>query len=335
MGGLHPSSAFLPPPSSLLPWLRPRPCTHRARRSEGAQKALRRGQGGQEQENSGCSVGSRGEGEGAAPGWAPAGGLHACVKLWTRPCLMSYSEPFKRRGRNRQPAVGAVGDEPRGWGTDKGRDIHEDPRAVASWRTPALGRMFWKLRGTWDRARKGCLVHPLPPSLVLDAGVPPETQEASSVLEGQEWGRGSQNMHRGVPFTAARRGEPSPASNSEGGRRCHLRSAEHLGVLQSELLSVRRPRGNPLLALQSLDSARWTPDGTRIGGCQPGLDLAVSQAPELTASLTLLPTCPPGSSRSRAPSTLAWAVGVGAGLREPLCWWWQPAESGRCRDLPV
>lgn len=39
----------------------------------------------------------------------------------------------------------------------------------------------------------------------------------------------------------------------------------------------------PLSAHSSLDFARWAPDGTEIGGCQPGLDLALSQAPELTA----------------------------------------------------
>lgn len=104
-----------------------------------------------------------------------------------------------------------MGDELRGWGTDTGRDIHEGPRAMASWRTPGLGGMFWKLRGTWDRARKGCLVHLLPPSLVLDARVPPETQDASSELEGQWQGETCQNMHCGVPFTAARKGEPSPS----------------------------------------------------------------------------------------------------------------------------
>lgn len=40
----------------------------------------------------------------------------------------------------------------------------------------------------------------------------------------------------------------------------------------------------PLHALQSLDLASWAPDGTRICGRPPGLDLALRQAPELTAS---------------------------------------------------
>ena len=110
---------------------------------------------------------------------------------------MSSPETSKRRGRNRPLAVGAAGAELRGWGTDKEGKIPGGPRAVVSWRTQGLGRMSQKPSGTWARARKGCLVHLLPLSLVLDAGVPPEKPEASPVLEGE--GRG-QNMHPGGPF---------------------------------------------------------------------------------------------------------------------------------------
>lgn len=87
---------------------------------------------------------------------------------------MSHPETFNRWGRNRQLAVGVVGDKLRGWGTDREGDIHGGPRAVASWRLQGLRRMLRKPRGTWDRARKGRLGHLLPLSLVLDAGGSPE-----------------------------------------------------------------------------------------------------------------------------------------------------------------
>lgn len=50
-------------------------------------------------------------------------------------------------------------------------------------------------------------------------------------------------------------------------------SQAHL-VRQRGLPSVGRltPHGMP----SDLDLARWAPDGTRVGGRQPGLDLALS-----------------------------------------------------------
>ena len=61
------------------------------------------------------------------------------------------------------------------------------------------------------------------------------------------------------------------------GRRCCLRPAEHRRVLQRGLLSARRP-GAPYSFPSSLLTQ---PDGHQMA---PGLDLALSQAPERTAS---------------------------------------------------
>ena len=61
------------------------------------------------------------------------------------------------------------------------------------------------------------------------------------------------------------------------GRRCCLRPAEHRRVLQRGLLSARRP-GAPYSFPSSLLTQ---PDGHQMA---PGLDLALSQAPEPTAS---------------------------------------------------
>lgn len=99
----------------------------------------------------------------------------------------------------------------------------------------------------------------------------------------------------------------SKAPNSEGGWKCRLRPAEHLGVLQGELLSVRRPGGTPSLA----SSLSIQPDGHQMA---PGLVAASQGWTWLSVGLLSCqphpaPHVPPGSSRSRAPSTVVWTVG--------------------------
>lgn len=125
-----------------------------------------------------------------------------------------------------------------------------------------------------------------------------------------------QEMHLGGPSHHILKGTAPPrcqlwpqSPEFRRGEEMPSQARRAIRVLQKEPLSVRRPRAPPLLAFQSLDSARWTPDGTRTGGRQPGLDLALSQAPELTAS----PCCPraPGRSQPRTPSAPVWAVGAG------------------------
>lgn len=83
-----------------------------------------------------------------------------------------------------------------------------------------------------------------------------------------------------------------------------------LGSCKGSRCLVRKPGAPQLLAFQSLDSVRWTPDGIRIGGRQPGLDLALRQARELTAS----PFSPgaPEWFPAQILSAQVWAVGAGA-----------------------
>lgn len=131
--------------------------------------------------------------------------------------------------------------------------------------------MSWNLSGTWGGARRDSLGHLLPLNLVphhapLHPRPPcpmPVVAAKPRILKGAESAVSGPLSTKGPAW---------------------------------ELLSVRRPRAHTPLAAQCLDSGRWTPDGTRIGGHQPGLDLALSQARKLTVSpgLPCTPRVVPG-----------------------------------------
>lgn len=181
--------------------------------------------------------------------------MEICISV----CLMSHSEPLKGQGRG------------------------------ANWQ---WGLWTMSLKTDGDGPGGGC------PQAGGHWGILEDTGLGQDVLE-SEWdlGRGQEGQP-GASASSEPCSPPCPpppsatlpyasgsskAQNSEGGRKCCLRPLSTKGPAW-ELLSVRRPRAHTPLAAQCLDSGRWTPDGTRIGGHQPGLDLALSQARKLTVS---------------------------------------------------
>lgn len=227
---------------------------------------------GQREERMGCDPLRGAEDEAQLQPGPQVCGRPPRVGTRSRPCLMSRSEPFRRQGRSCRLTVRAAGDGLR----DRQGEGQTPTRARASWRTRDLGRTSRKLSGTWAGAGRGW------------RGV-----SASSQLRPRCWGPSgktrSQLCVRGggdvrtctheVPFMASRMGRRPPganggseAQNAEGGGG-GVPSQAHL-VRQRGLPSVGRltPHGMP----SDLDLARWAPDGTRVGGRQPGLDLALS-----------------------------------------------------------
>lgn len=103
---------------------------------------------------------------------------------------------------------------------------------------------------------------------------------------------GSQDVHLQSPFHCIPKGTAEPQVPMVGAKPRILEGAggavsgplSTLGCRKGSCCRSGDPQCHPPNALHPLDSARWAPDGTRIGGRQPVLDLALCQAPELTAS---------------------------------------------------